>query len=75
MVLAKALSDGSVTVGMFNRGEQPLRMFINWKSLGMSGKAVRVRDLWAHKSVKVSADGYSAYVPKHGVMMLKVSEK
>jgi alpha-galactosidase len=75
MVLAKALSDGSVTVGVFNRGEQPLRMFINWKSLGMSGKAVRARDLWAHKSVKVSADGYSAYVPKHGAMMLKVSEK
>ena len=75
MVLAKALSDGSVAVGMFNCGEQPLPMFINWKNLGLTGKAARARDLWAHESVKVSADGYAAYVPKHGVMMLKVSEK
>lgn len=75
MVLAKALSDGSVAVGMFNRGGQPLRMFVNWKSLGLVGKTIKARDLWAHTSVKVSADGYAAYVPKHGVIMLKVSEK
>jgi alpha-galactosidase len=75
IVLAKTLSDGSVAVGMFNRGEQPLPMSITWKSLGVTGKTVQARDLWAHKSVKVSADGYAAYVPKHGVVMLKVSEK
>jgi hypothetical protein len=32
-----------------------------------------VRDLWAHKSVDVSARGYTADVPQHGVVMLKVS--
>jgi alpha-galactosidase len=75
MVLAKGLSDGSVAVGMFNRGEQPLQMFVCWKSLGLAVETVKARDLWAHKSVQVSADRNSAYVPKHGVMMLKVSEK
>ena len=73
IVLAKALSDGSVAVGMFNRSEQPLAMSINWKSLGLTGKMVQARDLWTHRSAKISANGYTAYVPKHGVVMLKVS--
>ena len=75
IVLAKTLSDGSVAVGMFNRGEQPLPMSITWKSLGITGKTVHARDVWAHRSVEVSADGYTADVPKHGVVMLKISAK
>jgi hypothetical protein len=39
-----------VAVGMLNRGEQPLPVFIDWKSLGLTGKAIRARDLWAHSS-------------------------
>lgn len=42
-MLAKALSDGSVAVGMFNRGDQPSRMIITWESPGVGGKAVQAR--------------------------------
>jgi len=75
IVLAKALSDGSIAVGMFNRNAQPLRMSITWKSLGITGRTLQVRDLWAHKSMEVSSGDYTAEVPKHGVVMLKVSAK
>jgi alpha-galactosidase len=75
IVLAKTLSDGSVAVGMFNRSEQPLTISVTWKSLGLTGKTVQVRGLWAHRSAKIFADGYTAYVPKHGVVMLRLSEK
>jgi alpha-galactosidase len=75
IVLAKTLSDGSVAVGMFNRGEQPMPISITWKSLGVTGKTVHARDVWAHQFVEVSADGYTADVPKHGVVMLRVSSE
>jgi alpha-galactosidase len=75
VVLAKTLSDGSVAVGMFNRGEERLLMSITWKSLGFGGVTVQARDLWAHKFVAVSNDGYTADVPKHGVVMLTVSAR
>jgi alpha-galactosidase len=74
LILAKPLADGSVAVGMFNRGEQSLSISITWKSLGITGKNVRARDMWARRSVSVSADGYVADVPKHGVVMLKISK-
>jgi hypothetical protein len=41
----------------------------------LTGKTVHARDVWAHQSVGVSADGYTADVPKHGVVMLRVSSE
>jgi alpha-galactosidase len=75
IVLAKTLADGSVAVGMFNRGELPLPMSITWRSLGVTGKTVQVRDVWEHRTVEVSTGGYTADVRKHGVVMLKISTK
>jgi alpha-galactosidase len=72
-VLAKTLADGSVAVGMFNRGEEPASTSVTWKSLGIAGKTVR--DLWEHQAVAVSGESYTATVPKHGVVMLKISGK
>jgi alpha-galactosidase len=72
-VLAKTLADGSVAVGMFNRGEEPASISVTWKSLGIAGKTVR--DLWEHQAVAVSGESYTATVPKHGVVMLKISGK
>ena len=31
-----------------------------------------VRDLWAHADLGIFANGYGAYIPAHGVRMLKV---
>ena len=72
-IWAKSLADGSNAVGLFNRGGSELKITLDFKMLNISGPA-KLRDLWQHKDLGVAQDSYSATVPKHGVVMLKVSE-
>jgi len=72
-IWAKSLADGSNAVGLFNRGGSDLKITLDFKMLNISGPA-KLRDLWQHKDLGVAQDSYSATVPKHGVVMLKVSE-
>jgi alpha-galactosidase len=72
-IWAKRLADGSEAVGLFNRGESELKITFDFKAIGISGQA-KLRDLWLHKDVGVAKDSYTATVPKHGVVMLKVSK-
>jgi len=72
-IWAKSLADGSSAVGLFNRGESELKITLDFKTLGINGRA-KLRDLWRHKDVGVAEDSYTAAVPKHGVVLLKVSK-
>jgi alpha-galactosidase len=72
-IWAKSLADGSSAVGLFNRGESELKITLDFKTLGINGQA-KLRDLWQHKDVGVAEDSYTAAVPKHGVVLLKVSK-
>ena len=72
-IWAKSLADGSSAVGLFNRGESELKITLDFKTLGINGRA-KLRDLWQHKDVGVAQDSYTAAVPKHGVVLLKVSK-
>ena len=72
-IWAKSLADGSNAVGLFNRGGSDLKITLDFKMLNISGPA-KLRDLWQHKDLGVAQDSYSATVPKHGVLMLKVSK-
>jgi len=73
VVLARPLSDGSMAIGLFNRGDQAQPVTIHWSAVDLAGKKLRARDLWNHSDVSVSGDSYSATVPPHSVVMLKVS--
>ncbi len=75
IVLARPLADGSTAVGMFNRGEEPARISVPWEILGLAGKKLNVRDLWEHKDVPHSGIEYTATIPRHGVVMLRVREE
>ncbi len=72
-VLARPLHDGSMAVGLFNRGDQPTEISVKWETLGLGGKKLRVRDLWKHEDVEAAGDSYSALVPTHGVVLLRVT--
>lgn len=62
----------SYAVILFNRDEEAATITISWSDLGVaSGKAL-VRDLWDKKYLGSVASGYTANVPGHGVIMLKV---
>jgi len=72
VVVSRPLSDGSTAVGLFNRGDQPAEVGVEWPALGLEGKNVRVRDLWKHQPVRASGTHYSTKVPTHGVALLRV---
>src|SRR6202034_2830955 len=67
-VWAKKMADGSMAVGLFNRGEGAGNVKATWVALGLDGKH-RVRDLWRQKDLGSFADAFSASVPRHGVVM------
>jgi alpha-galactosidase len=69
----RRLHDSSLAVGLFNRGGQPAEVSVRWDALDLGGKKLRVRDLWKHQDVETTGDRYSAIVPTHGVVLLKVA--
>jgi alpha-galactosidase len=71
-IWARPLADGSDAVGLFNRGESELKITLDFAKIGINGSA-KLRDLWQHQDLGVMNGSYTAAVPKHGVVMLKVS--
>jgi alpha-galactosidase len=72
VIAARPLMHQTYAIGLFNRGDAPAKMTVTWKQIGWHGK-IQVRDLWAHKDLGRIADQYSAEVPTHGVVLIKVS--
>jgi alpha-galactosidase len=70
-IWTRPLAGGAVAVALFNRGTAEAPMTVKWTDVG-GGAKPRVRDLWAHKDVAVSGPEFSATVPAHGVVMLRV---
>jgi alpha-galactosidase len=71
----KPLADGSVAVGVVNLGPAAAQATVKAADLGLSGDVKGARDLWVHKDVKFTGGAYSASVPSHGVLLLKVSAR
>lgn len=71
-VWGRPLTDGSHAVGLFNRGDAPATVTARWSDMGVSGD-MAIRDLWAHADRGHSNDHYSAEVPSHGVVLLKLT--
>jgi alpha-galactosidase len=63
---------GGKFLGVFNTGEQPAQIRVEWKDLGLSG-ARPVRDLWEKKDLGSAADGRIFSVPPHGAGMYRVN--
>lgn len=71
----KPLADGSVAVGVVNLGKDASTATVDARTLSLSGAAIKARDLWTHQNVQFTNGVYSATVPSHGVLLLKVSTK
>jgi alpha-galactosidase len=71
-IWVKPLADGSQAVGLFNRSESPAKMTFDFKSIG-APSAAKLRDLLDHKDLGTVQSSYSAEVPTHGVVLVKVS--
>jgi alpha-galactosidase len=73
VIVTRLLHDGSVALGLFNRGDQPQTIDAKWDNIGLTRRKVQARDLWKHAEVPVSAEGISTSVPAHGVVLLKLA--
>ena len=73
-VWAKPLGDGSRAVILFNRGATEADAGVSWEEIAYPNHlSVKVRDLWSHKDVGSFTGKYSAKVPSHSVVMLKIT--
>ncbi len=71
-IWAKVLEDGSHVVGLFNLAKREQSVTVEWEQLGLKG-AQRVRDLWRQKDLGVMVQKYSVNVPRHGVVLIKLT--
>jgi alpha-galactosidase len=71
-VWKRELEDGSIAVGLFNRGEGKVKVTALWSDLGISGKKM-VRDVWRQKDLGKFSNSFTAKVPRHGVVLVKIS--
>lgn len=72
VVYAKPLEDGSMAVGMFNRGNKVEKITVTWKTLGLRAEQT-IRDLWRQKDIGKSDLEFSSDVDPHGVRLIKIS--
>jgi alpha-galactosidase len=70
-VWEKLMDDGSHSVGLFNRGEDEATVTASWSDLGISGKQ-KVRDLWRQKDIGGFKDKFTATVPRHGTVLVRM---
>jgi alpha-galactosidase len=72
-IWARPLADGSKAVGVFNRHPTPLTMKVDFSKLGFT-HAVKAKDIWQAKDLGSISAPYTATIPGHGVLFLKVSQ-
>ena len=72
-IWSKQLADGSRAVALLNRGSAAAKISVDWSEIGYPNALnASVRDLWEKKDLGRKTGSYSAEVPSHGVVMVKV---
>jgi alpha-galactosidase len=73
-VWSKQLADGGRAVILLNRGAATASISADWADIGYPPTVkATVRDLWAKKDMGKFAANYTAQVPSHGVVMIRVN--
>jgi alpha-galactosidase len=72
-VWSRPLAGNAEAIGLFNRASTASKITVKWTDLGITSIPTHVRDLWARTDVLPIAAEFSATVPAHGVVLLRVS--
>jgi alpha-galactosidase len=72
-IWARPLWDGALAVGLCNFGDSPGPFTADWATLGLHGPQP-VRDLWLQKDLGVVDGSFTATVPPHGVVLVKIGK-
>ncbi len=73
-VWLKDLEDGSHAVGLFNLGDEAMKIKTDFSELKLEGKQ-SARDLWRQKDLGTFENDFESEVPPHGVMLVKLSSE
>jgi alpha-galactosidase len=71
-IWTRQLSGGAMAVAFFNSAKDDAKISVKWADIGVPAKR-KVRDLWLHQNVEAKSEEYSATVPGHGVVMLRLN--
>lgn len=75
----KLLADGDIAVALLNLGNATTTITAHWADVGLpAGTAVMVRDLWKREDLPeeaVQGDVYSAEVPSHGTVFVRLTPR
>ena len=72
-VWAKEMKDGSRAVVLFNRSKADAKMSVWWNEIGYPDHLhAEVRDLWQKKDLGKYKGNFSAMVPSHGAVMVRI---
>lgn len=73
-VWSKQLKDGSRAVALLNRSKVDTTISVAWNEIGYTNHLrAKVRDLWQRKDLGKFRGKFSAKVPSHGVVMIKIT--
>jgi alpha-galactosidase len=73
-VWSKQLSDGTRAVALLNRGNGDMEVSVAWHEIGYPGSLkASVRDLWSGKTSENTKGKYSASVPSHGAVVVRIT--
>ncbi len=72
-VWTKPLDDGTMAIGVFNKGESEGSALLDFGLISAKGK-VKLRDLWRQQDVRMKNNTARFSVPRHGVMLFKASK-
>ncbi len=73
-IWARPLEDGTMAVGLFNRAPEPMPVTMKFADLGLPDMSP-IRFPWTQSDlagVAGNGKGYTATVPRHGVVLMKV---
>jgi len=71
-IYLKPLSGGDTAICLFNRGDQTKEANIDWKKYKI-GAGHSIRDLWKKQAAGTTATSFKASIPKHDVVVLRLS--
>ncbi len=72
-IMIKELEEGNKAIGLCNNSEIPVSITLLFKDAGLTGKQF-IRNVWRHKNLGVFSKSFTATVPRHGVVLVKVGK-
>jgi alpha-galactosidase len=73
-VWVRTLADGKRAALLFNRGETPVKLTVNWAQLDYpASQSLKLRNLWTHRDLGAMKGSYSAKVEPHDVVMVTLT--